>query len=88
MEFNIVRWCVLAVETISITELTQTIDKKFDRFKSFSSCGTGDYFQAAAMLNELRMSMSVETDNESQYAQLLLDIDVTIDKIFAKLKVP
>ena len=82
------RWCVLAVETISITELTQTIDKKFDRFKNFSSCGTGDYFQAAAMLNELRMSMSVETDNESQYAQLLLDIDVTIDKIFAKLQVP
>ena len=55
MEFNIVRWCVLAVETISITKLTQTIDKKFDRFKNFSSCGTGDYFQAAAMLNELRM---------------------------------
>ena len=77
----------MAVETISITKLTQTIDKKFDRFKSFSSCGTGDYFQAAAMLNELRMSMSVETDNESQYAQLLLDIDVTIDKIFAKLQV-
>ena len=49
------RWCVLAVETISVTKLTQTIDKKFDRFKNFSSCGTGDYFQAAAMLNELRM---------------------------------
>ena len=45
----------MAVETISVTKLTQTIDKKFDRFKNFSSCGTGDYFQAAAMLNELRM---------------------------------
>ncbi len=45
----------MAVETISVTKLTQTIDKKFDRFKNFSSCGTGDYFQEAAMLNELRM---------------------------------
>ena len=45
----------MTVETISITKLTQTIDKKFDRFKNFSSCGTGDYFQAAVMLNEFRM---------------------------------
>lgn len=78
----------MTVETISITKLTQTINNKFDRFKNFSSCGTGDYLQAATMLNELRMSMSVEYDTETQYIRLLTNIDETIDKILAKLQIP
>ena len=78
----------MSKKTKSTKILIKEIFQMFDRYKNYSSCDTGDYLLAGAMLNELYYRLAGADGKGKVYRNAILNIHKEANEILVNLQIP